>query len=133
MSKPKPEPPSWGNISPRHWSKARADMNEEALEYMRERSRAPGVEDGGSHRNSYCMECNGVLPLDYDRRVADDQRKLKECPHCGAEIDARVQAMFNWVEIDQVHGGDAKAMLPVLLGGLVVLGLLAFFALRAIF
>ena len=35
MSKSKPEPPSWGNISPRHWSRARSDMNEEALDYLK--------------------------------------------------------------------------------------------------
>ncbi len=119
MAKSKPEPPSWGNISPRHWSKARSDMNKETLEYLRERSRAPGVEDGGSHRNSYCMECNGVLPLEYDSRVPGERETPDECPHCGVKIEGRVQAMFNWVEIDQVHGSDAKVILP-LLAALVV-------------
>ena len=44
-----------------HWSKSRAGQNEEALEYYRERSKAPGVEGGGGMRNHYCFECDGVI------------------------------------------------------------------------
>ena len=109
-----------------HWSRQRAGMNEEALEYMRARSKAPGVESGGAERNHYCMECHGVIPLVYDRRQANDPRKLTHCPHCGAKLDDRVQAMFNWVEIDQVRDSDAKALLPFALLGLLVLAALVF-------
>ena len=35
--------PVYGNMSDDHWSRARAGENAEALEYYRERSRAPGV------------------------------------------------------------------------------------------
>jgi len=107
--------PSWGNISEHHWSRSRKGMNEEALEYYRERSRAPGVAEGGSHRNHYCMSCNGVLPLEYDQR----QPASKEhgtCPHCGAELESNVRAMFNWVEIDQVPSSDLRALAPILIG-----------------
>ncbi len=49
-----------------HWSKSRAGENEEALEYYRERSKAPGVEDGGGMRNHYCFECDGVIDVRSD-------------------------------------------------------------------
>ncbi|MEO0650245.1 MAG: hypothetical protein AAFZ65_06170 [Planctomycetota bacterium] len=122
-----------GPLPEDHWSRSREGLNEEALEYMRERSKAPGVESGGAERNHYCMECNGVIPLVYDRRQAHDPRKLTHCPHCGAKLDERVQAMFNWVEIDQVRDSDAKALLPFALGALVLLGLGAVLILRWLF
>jgi hypothetical protein len=97
-----------------HWSRsrARADANQEALDYYRQRSRAPGVAGGGAERNHYCMACNGVIPLEYDSR-SPAAGPPSNCPHCGAELDQRVRAMFNWVEIDQVPEGDARAVLKV--------------------
>lgn len=117
-----PTPPikSFGNMSETHWSRSRQGMNEEALEHYRERSRAPGVAEGGAARNHYCMECNGVVPLEYDSRDAASGPP-SHCPHCGAELDSHVRAMFNWVEIDQVPGSDLRALLPFMVGGLVVL------------
>ncbi|MEM7517558.1 MAG: hypothetical protein AAF368_11635, partial [Planctomycetota bacterium] len=98
-----------------HWSKSREGTNEEALEYLRERSQRPGVAEGGSSRNMYCPECQGVIPLEYDSRVAPEGGN-EQCPHCGAALPERVREMFNWVEIDQVSGSDAKALLPLFLG-----------------
>ena len=115
-----PNPPSWGNMGPRHWSRTRKDANPEALEYLRERSRAPGVAEGGSSRNHYCMECNGVVPLAYDQRAPASKERL-HCPHCGAELDRGVRAMFNWVEMDQPPDSDLKAvMLPALLIAVII-------------
>lgn len=108
------EGPSWGNMGPRHWSRARDGMNREALDYLRERSRAPGVAGGGAERNHYCMSCNGVIPLEY---VSSEPAggPPSHCPHCGVELDRAVRAMFNWVEIDQVPASDLRALLPLLL------------------
>lgn len=106
---------SWGNVGEHHWSRARRGMNEEALEYYRERSRAPGVAEGGSHRNHYCLSCNGVIPLEYDQR-RPASRERQTCPHCGAELEGNVRAMFNWVETDQVPASDVRALLPILIG-----------------
>lgn len=122
---PGPAPSSVGNISEHHWSRARAGANREAIEYMQGRSRAPGVESGGAERNHYCMECQGVIPLSYDSRVPLDEQVPERCPHCGALLEGRVRAMFNWVEIDQVSGSDARALLPLFLGLLLALVLLA--------
>lgn len=120
MSDPGNEPPkSFGNMSEAHWSRSRTDLNEEALEYLRERSRKPGVAEGGAARNMYCPHCQGVIPLEYDSREAPSGRR-ERCPHCGGELDERVREMFNWVEIDQVSGSDARALLPLFLGALVV-------------
>ena len=66
-----------------HWSKARAGENEEALDYYRERSKAPGVEEGGGMRNHYCFECDGVIELEYDSREPAPKTP-ESCPHCGA-------------------------------------------------
>lgn len=117
--------PSWGNIGEHHWTRAREGMNEEALEYYRERSKAPGVREGGGLRNHYCMHCNGVIPLEYDQRAPASETP-EHCPHCGAELDARVRAMFNWVEIDQPPASDLKALAFVALVALSILaGLVA--------
>lgn len=114
---------SFGNMSDEHWSRARQGLNEEALEHYRKRSRAPGVAEGGAARNHYCMECDGVVPLEYDSRDSAPTGP-ERCPHCDAPLDERVRAMFNWVEIDQVPGSDFKALLPSFaVGLLVVLGL----------
>jgi len=95
-------------------------MNEEALEHYRKRSRAPGVAAGGGPRNHYCLECNGVLPLAYDsRHPAAGPPEV--CPHCGARLDPRVRAMFNWVETDQVPSSDLRALAPWFIGGFAVL------------
>lgn len=114
---------SFGNMSDRHWSRTREGLNEEALEHYRKRSRAPGVAEGGAARNHYCMECDGVVPLEYDSRDATPTGP-ERCPHCGTQLDERVRAMFNWVEIDQVPGSDLKALLPFILAGLVLLGVM---------
>jgi hypothetical protein len=110
-----PPKPSFGEMSEHHWSRARQDKNQEALEYYREKSRAPGVAEGGSHRNQYCLACGGVVPLEYDSREPLGKDRVPErCPHCGAELEGRVRQMFNWVETDQVPEGDARAVLPML-------------------
>jgi hypothetical protein len=79
------------------------------------------VAEGGAERNHYCMSCNGVIPLQYDQREPASGPP-QHCPHCGVELDERVRAMFNWVEIDQVPGSDLRALL---VPALVVLALLA--------
>ncbi len=115
-------------MSDHHWSKARSDMNEEALEYLRDRSHKPGVESGGAARNMYCPSCQGVIPLNYDSRESPSGER-ENCPHCGVLLDERVREMFNWVEIDQVSGSDAKAILPILLLGFVLILALAWWLL----
>lgn len=129
-SRPDPERP--GILPDDHWSKTRDERNAEALDYLRERSKAAGVADGGTERNAYCMECHGVIPLHYDRRIPKNERPDLVCPHCGAVQEGRVRAMFNWVETDEVPESDLGALLPwilliavLLIGGvlaLVVLG-----------
>lgn len=115
--------PESAELPSEHWSKAREGINDETLEFLRERSRAPGVAEGGAERNHYCMECNGVIPLHYDRRQSSKKRAPETCPHCGAELDSRVRAMFNWVETDEVPDSDLKALLPLLaIGGLIAIG-----------
>ena len=110
-----------------HWSKSRAGENEEALEYYRERSKAPGVEDGGGMRNHYCFECDGVIELEYDSR--EPAPKTPEtCPHCGAKLEGGARRMFNWVELDQPPGSDARALLLPALGGVLVLAVIALIA-----
>ena len=111
------EPPkSFGNMSEQHWSRARRQLNTEALEYYRSRGRAPGVAEGGAERNFYCMECDGVIPHSPPRTA---------CPHCGAALDESVKRYFNWVEMNDPPRSDLAALLPFLLGGLAVLGLCA--------
>jgi len=108
-----------------HWSKSRAGENEEALEYYRERSKAPGVAEGGGPRNHYCFECDGVIELEYDSREPSPKTP-ESCPHCGAKLEGGARRMFNWVELDQPPASDARAlMIPVLwalglLGGAVL-------------
>ncbi|MFT4541698.1 MAG: hypothetical protein ACI841_005170 [Planctomycetota bacterium] len=120
----KSTPKSYGNMSDAHWTRTRLETNVESLKYLRERSKAPGVADGGSHRNHYCMSCNGVIPLEYDSREVADSAP-KSCPHCGVTLDSRVRAMFNWVEMDQVPSSDLAVLWPYLLaGGLLLVGLL---------
>jgi len=112
-----------------HWSKSRAGENEEALEYYRERSKAPGVEDGGGMRNHYCFECDGVIELEYDSR--EPAPKIPDtCPHCGAKLEGGARRMFNWVELDQPPGSDARALLLPALGGALALAVIAFIAIR---
>ena len=105
-------------MSEHHWSRARAGTNEEALEYYRERSRAPGVADGGAERNFYCMDCDGVIPHDHAG---------PGCPHCGAKLEGMARRYFNWVEIDRPPASDAGPLLKlalVVLGVLLLVGLL---------
>jgi hypothetical protein len=117
MADPEPEgAKSFGNISDRHWSRARAGMNEEALAYYRERSHAPGVEEGGGPRNFYCMHCDGVIPVD---------PPLAKCPHCGGEITGVARRYFNWVELDQPARSDFRSLLPHAAGGAFLLLLIA--------
>jgi hypothetical protein len=106
--------PSFGNMGPEHWSKARAGTNEEALAYYRERSKAPGVAAGGAERNHYCMRCDGVIPFDPE---------LTACPHCHAPLEGDVKRYFNWVEINEPPKSDARPLLAIAVG--VVLLLLA--------
>ena len=94
---------SFGNMSEHHWSKTRGARNAEAIDYYRQRSKAPGVADGGDARNFYCMECDGVIPWDDFEGDA--------CPHCHAPIEGSARRYFNWVEIDRVPGPDRTAML----------------------
>jgi hypothetical protein len=105
-----------------HWSRTRSERNRETLEYLREKSRAPGVAEGGAERNQYCMQCGGVLPLAYVSSQPADRDRSTNCPHCGAEVHPTVRAMFNWVEIDQVPRGDFAALAPWLLGVVLLVG-----------
>ncbi len=95
-----------------HWSRARAGENQEALDYYRERSRAPGVAQGGGARNFYCMQCDGVIPLDHQG---------ERCPHCRATIEGDARRYFNWVEIDRPPRSDARALLPLFALAVLVL------------
>ena len=105
-----------------HWSKSRAGENEEALEYYRERSKAPGVEEGGGLRNHYCFECDGVIELKYDSR--EPAANIPEtCPHCGAKLEGGARRMFNWVELDQPPDSDVRALLIPVVSALGILAL----------
>jgi len=105
-------------MSERHWSRARAGRNQEALEYYRARSKAPGVKEGGAERNFYCMACDGVIPFDL---------QAQSCPHCGAKIDEKVRRYFNWVEINEPPQSDLRALLPILVPlALIALAAVAF-------
>jgi hypothetical protein len=116
---------SYGNVGESHWSRTRRELHQEELEHLRERSRAPGVAEGGALRNHYCLKCHGVIPLDYAMTESADTIPEEHCPHCGAALEGNVRMMFNWVEIDQVPGSDLRALLPLAVGGLVVLALVA--------
>jgi len=106
---------SWGAISDKHWTRTRRDANSEALEYYRQRSRAPGVREGGAERNFYCMQCDGVIPY---------SESVTRCPHCGAEVERGVKRYFNWVETEMPRGSDLpRALVPI--AALLVLGALA--------
>ncbi|MEM9381072.1 MAG: hypothetical protein AAGB93_14065 [Planctomycetota bacterium] len=93
---------SYGNMSDHHWSKTRGERNADAIRYYQDRSKAPGVAEGGDARNFYCMECDGVVPWD---DFAGDA-----CPHCGAAIDGNARRYFNWVEIDRTPASDRTAL-----------------------
>ncbi len=104
-----------GAIDDSHWSRARTEKNRAIIEYYRERSRAPGVKEGGGERNFYCMACDGVIPFEPEH---------SNCPHCQAAIDPHVKRYFNWVEINDTPRGDARFALTVLfVAGLVIGGL----------
>ncbi|MDZ4773714.1 MAG: hypothetical protein SGI72_11340 [Planctomycetota bacterium] len=93
---------SFGNMGPDHWSRAREGENEEAIAYYRERSKAPGVAEGGAERNHYCMRCDGVIPFDLT---------LTHCPHCKAPIEVGIKRYFNWVEMNEPPKSDVTALL----------------------
>ncbi len=114
-------PASFGNVSEHHWSRAREGTNSEAMAYYRQRSKAPGVAEGGSERNFYCMECDGVISHDHSTPVS---------PHCGASLEGASRRYFNWVEIDKAPSGDAGPLLrrALLVGGGVTLLALALWA-----
>lgn len=112
---------SFGVGGEAHWARERKDLHQDEIEFLRERSRAPGVAQGGALRNHYCMQCNGVIPLEYDSSDSAEGRPPEHCPHCGAELEGGVRMMFNWVEIDQPPGSDLKALLPFFVGGVVIL------------
>ena len=115
-----PRPPSHGNISEHHWSRARRDSNREALDYYRDRSKAPGVAEGGGARNFYCMKCDGVIPHDFGG---------ERCPHCAEPIDAHVKRYFNWVEMNEPPESDFLSLLvPLGLIGLIALAGLGWLA-----
>ena len=123
MSEERPDPPpaSYGNMSEHHWSRTRSGVNREALDYYRERSKAPGVAEGGSERNFYCMACDGVIP---------HEPAVQACPHCGAAIEGGVRRYFNWVEMNEAPRSDFAALWPWMLLGLAVLGAIVFFVVR---
>ena len=112
----KPPKSYGGEVDEHHWSRGRSERNEEALEYYRERSQAPGVAEGGGARNFYCMECDGVIPHDRDDGA---------CPHCGAQLEGKTRRYFNWVEIDRPVESDFAALARVGTPVLVVLVLVA--------
>lgn len=103
-------------MSDHHWSRTRGERNREAIDYYRERSQAPGVAEGGEARNSYCMECDGVIPW--------DDFQGEECPHCGASLEGSVRRYFNWVEIDRTPTADRTAALLATLIVVAVLGVI---------
>ena len=105
---------SYGNMSDHHWSKTRGERNADAIRYYQDRSKAPGVAEGGDARNFYCMECDGVIPW--------DDFQGDSCPHCGAEIEGSARRYFSWVEVDRTPGSDRTAMAIAV--GIVALGLL---------
>ena len=123
-SENEPEEKGTAPLGEDHWSKARAGENQEALDYYRERSKAPGVEAGGGLRNHYCFECDGVIELTYDSRVPAPKLPTT-CPHCGAKIEGGARRMFNWVELDQSPPSDARALLLPALGGLLLIAAIA--------
>jgi hypothetical protein len=92
-------------------------MNQEAIDYYRRRSRAPGVAEGGGARNHYCMECDGVIPLPPPGSEAPGSEAPAVCPHCGAALGERARRFFNWVEIDRPARSDARAIAPLALAG----------------
>ena len=106
-----------------HWARSRKGLHEEELEFLRSKSSAPGVAEGGALRNHYCMECGGVIPLEYDSTESVEAKPPESCPHCGAALEGGVRMMFNWVEMDQVPGSDLKALLPFALGGMLAVAL----------
>ena len=106
---------SFGNIDDDHWTRTRKDANAEDIEYLRERSKAPGVAEGGEARNFYCMECEGVIPFEYGE---------SSCPHCGAEVQGTARRYFNWVEIDTPPESDFAALLPYAVAILLISSLL---------
>ena len=114
---------SWSFDDERHWSRLRKGKNQEALQYYKDRSKAPGVAEGGGVRAQYCTECDGVIPLKYYQRKPADRSQKQVCPHCGAEVSATVRRMFNWVEIDQPPPSDWAVFWPWLVGALVAVGL----------
>jgi hypothetical protein len=97
-------------------SRARGERNREALEYYRERSRAPGVAEGGAERNHYCMACDGVIPFGFAG---------ERCPHCDEPLDERVRRYFNWVEINEPPDSDLRPLARVALAGLALAALVA--------
>ena len=105
-----------GAVDADHWSKGRDARNAEALDYYRDRSKAPGVAEGGGPRNFYCMECDGVVPLDGEP---------ERCPHCGASLAGAARRYFNWVEIDRPVESDARALLPFAAAGMGLLVVVA--------
>lgn len=121
---------SFGVDDDSHWSKARKELHAEEIEFLRERSQAPGVAEGGALRNHYCMNCNGVIPLEYDSSESAEALPIEHCPHCGAKLEGGVRMMFNWVEMDQVPGSDLRALLPFIVVGFLFLAVLAFFLWR---
>jgi len=116
---------SWSFDDERHWSRLRKGKNQEAMDYYKERSHAPGVAEGGGVRAQYCQECDGVIPLEYDQRKAANRKKKQKCPHCGAPVSQTVRRMFNWVEIDQPPPSDIAAVAPWFAGGCLVFVLIA--------
>ena len=101
-----------GTPGGQHWSRARAGLHPEAIGYYRERSKAPGVAEGGAERNFYCMHCDGVIPHDHAAGA---------CPHCGRPIEGRSRRYFNWVEINEPVRSDVRALLPLAAGGALLL------------
>jgi hypothetical protein len=114
---------SFGNMSERHWSRARDGANAEAIDYYRERSKAPGVAEGGGSRNMYCMRCDGVIPLG---------DAVESCPHCGVALEGEAKRFFNWVELDRAPKSDLRALWPFFAIGVVVLAGLVWFLLTAL-
>jgi hypothetical protein len=106
---------SWGRISEFHWSRLRKGSNTEALEYYRQRSKAPGVREGGDVRNFYCMHCDGVIPY---------QAGAARCPHCGAAVEAGIRRYFNWVEMEMPKPSDTGFLIGIGIAAVLVLATL---------
>ena len=106
---------SYGNMSEHHWSKTRGERNREAIDYYRERSRAPGVEEGGGPRTSTAWTATGSSPT---------TRGSARARTVARSSTARSGGTSTGWEIDRPPASDLRALLPwmVLVAALLAAG-----------